>query len=479
METSTTELRAYAGGRAIVLRYAAVALLSLAGASILIRELGTESWATYSVSYFVLISLDQALGARLLGSIVQSKDDPSRTDIESAVFLTQALGAGLIVVFGVLAWALAGESALPDLSLALICVGVSVSVYAVRAPAVALLERRLEYRWVALGEVCDQLAFYVLAVALALAGAGLEGVLVALAVRGVPTTVALRVRTSGPLVGRPESAAIRRLLAFSAPSLAIGAVLLLEGLTPAFILANSHPTVLAYVMTAGTLVGYASVVQYVTQRVGFPAFSRLSDAPAELARALTRSFEMTALAVVSMVAPVAALSPVWLPALFGSDWGDAAGITVAIGIAFSANACLYVVTSTLYALRRPRAVFALHAGGLVLFALLAVIGTDRDPLIGVAAAYAVSRYAVLGAAFFLVRREVGAFSPTRGFALLTSGAVASAATAYAVDEGSTLGIVVCGVVFFPAWLLLLWHNRAWIRRVLTSTKSLQDVEAPS
>ena len=443
IDTSTTELAAYAGGRAIILRYAAVAVLSLAGASVLIRELGAEAWATYSVSYFVLIAIDQALGARLLGSLIQSRDEPSANELGSAVFLMHVVGAGLAALFGVLAWALSGRSALPELDIALLCLGFAAYVYALRAPAVAMFERRLGYRSVAVAEIVDQVTFYALAIPLALAGAGLKGVLVAMALRGLPATVGLRLRSAVPLLGRPNRDALRVLLTFSAPSLLVGALLLLEGLTPAFVLAGDHPDVLAFVMTAGTLVGYASVVQYVTQRVGFPAFSRFAHAPRELARAVSRTFEMTALSVVTMVAPTTALSPIWLPALFGSEWEQAAGITVAIGIAFSANACLYVLTGALYAVARPRLVLFLHAGCLVVFAALAVAGTSVDVLLGVAAGYALSRYVGLLAGSVLVKREVGEFSAVKGIALLAWGAAASSVTALAIDHGSLGALVAC------------------------------------
>ena len=358
MDTSRTELAAYAGGRAIILRYAAVALLSLAGASILIRELGTEAWATYSVSYFVLMSIDQTLGARLLGSLIQARDEPSTDDMASAAFLMNVLGVGLVVIFAALAFALHGQSSLPALSFALACLGLAACVYAIRAPAVVLLERNLRYREIAIAEVGDQVTFYALAIGLTLAGGGLKGVLVAMAVRGVPATVALRWRGSAPVLGRPDRDAVALLFAFSGPSLLVGALFLLEGLTPAFVLADDHPTVLAYVMTAATLVGYASVVQYVTQRVGFPALSRVADTPGNLARPVTRAFELTAFSVATMVAPITALSPLWLPVLFGSEWEEAAGITVAVGIGFSATASIHVLTSALYVLGRPRLVLA-------------------------------------------------------------------------------------------------------------------------
>jgi len=452
-----------------VVRYASVAVLSLAGASVLIRELGTEAWATYSVCYFVLISIDQALGARLLGGLIQARDAPSTSDMASAAFLMHVVGLGLAGVFGALAWVLSGRSALPDLGIALACLAVGTYVYALRTPAVVLLERRLGYRGIVVAEIVDQVTFYAIAIPLVVAGAGLKGALAAMAIRGLPATMGLRWRSAAPIFGRPDRDALRVLLVFSAPSLLVGGLFLVEGLVPAFVLAGSHPDVLAYVMTAGTLVGYASVVQYVTQRVGFPVFSRLASAPAELARAVARSFEMTALSVVTMVAPVTALSPIWLPALFGPEWDQAAGITVAIGIAFSANACLYVLTGALYAIGRPRLVLAMHSGCLALFAALAVVGTSQDALLGVAAGYALSRYAGLFAGWVLVKREVGGFSGVKGIGLLAWGAGASSATALAIDHGSTKALVACAVVFVTVWAALLWSNRSWVRRALRGT----------
>jgi PST family polysaccharide transporter len=259
---------------------------------------------------------------------------------------------------------------------------------------------------------------------------------------------------------------LRELFAFSAPSLLVGGVFLLEGLTPAFLLANAHPDVLAYFMTAATIVGYASVVQYVTQRVGFPAFSRVANSPGGLARTASRSFEMTALSVVTMVTPLIALSPVWMPFLFGHGWGRAAGITVAIGIAFSANACLYVLTSVLYAMGRPRAVLGIHTACLVLYVALAAAGTAQSVVLGAAAAYAVSRYAALVSAVRLVRRAIPAFVATRGIVLLLWGALASALIALAIHNAAWSSAAVGAAVFLTVWCLELWRHRAWVRRAL-------------
>jgi O-antigen/teichoic acid export membrane protein len=463
---ATTELSAYAGGRAIVLRYATVGLLSLGGATILIRELGAESWATYSVAYFVLVSIDQALGARLLGSLIRSPHEPSTADLQSSVFLMHVLGLVFVLLFALLAWTLHGETALPDLSLALLSVGIAAYLYAFRAPAVVLLERDLGYRSVALAEVGDQLTFYAFAISLVLADVGLPGVLIALAIRGLPATLFLRWRSAVPLVGKPDRSALRDLFAFSAPSLLVGAILLLEGLTPAFLLAGEHPDVLAYFMTASTVVGYASVVQYVTQRVGFPAFSRVANTTGQLARATTRSLEMTALCVVTMVAPLTAVSPIWLPALFGEGWERAAGITVAIGIAFSANACLFVLTGTLYAMGRPRIVSAIHGACLSLFVALALVGTANNVLIGAAVAYAISRYAGLLGGVAIVRRVLPDFAGMQGIALLVWGGAFSSATATAIDHGAWVAAVACGLIFLAVWLCVLWRHRAWLRRAL-------------
>ena len=87
-------------------------------------------------------------------------------------------------------------------------------------------------------------------------------------------------------------------------------------------------------------------------------------------------------------------------------------------------------------------------------------------LLGVAVAYAISRYACLLGAIRLVRRDVPGFSPAKGIALLLWGAAASSATAVAIHHESWDGAVACGTIFLIVWSTLLWRNRVWVRRAL-------------
>jgi O-antigen/teichoic acid export membrane protein len=456
--------RALVGGRALALRYLVVGIISLGGSTILIRSLGAKAWATYSVGYFLITFIDQNIGARLLGSIVRWPGVLPVGLLRSAAGLMQVLGGALFLLLVGAGFLATGLSSLEKLGLCLASVGVCAYVYASRTLPLVLLERVLEYRWIAVGEIVDQLTFYVVAIPLVLGGEGLKGVALAFAVRGIPTAVLLHVRSRAPLVGRAARGEVREILHFAGPTLGLASLILVEGLTPFLVLGGGHARDLAFFMTSSSLVGYAAVVQTVVQRVGFPSFSLVAGAGGELARTANRTSGAAVFALVSLVVPVAGLSPVWLPILLGSDWKSASILMVAIGAGFVLNGPISVLSGALYSLGHPRDVFRVYVTMTLAYVVLAVAGVQVSPLAGAGVAYVMSR--ALGLA--LMRLDVarrGCPVAMRGTAAVIAFAtVVAAALAMSVWHGEWLGAAAVIAVALPVWTRGLARNRTLLLR---------------
>src|SRR4051812_12918705 len=84
-----TRARAVAGSRWLMIRYGVVGLLSLAGSTYLIRNVGPEAWAAYSVGYFLAVFAEQAFGASLLGALVCADDAPGPSELEASSAVAQ------------------------------------------------------------------------------------------------------------------------------------------------------------------------------------------------------------------------------------------------------------------------------------------------------------------------------------------------------------------------------------------------------
>lgn len=465
-EYSGVQERAMTSGRSLALRYVVVGLLSIAGSTYLIRALGADAWATYSVAYFLITFVDQNIGARLLGSIVRWPGEPPARMLAAAAALMQALGGGLLLLFIAIALPADGLSSLAELGLCLAAVGSCAYVYAVRTLPLVLLERALEYRWIAIGEVLDQITFYVVAVPLVLTHHGLRGVAVALAVRGIPTAILLRLRSRAPLFGHALRAEMGELLRFALPTLGSAGFILVEGLVPLLVLGGEHARALAFFMTSSSLIGYAAVVQVVVQRVGFPSFSLVRATGGELARAVNRTNGAALFALASMVVPMAGLSPLWLPVLFGADWKPASISMVAIGAGFVIFGSISVLSGALYTLGHPRDVLRVYAVMTLVYGGLAAVGAHLSVLAGVGVAYAVSRAVGLALLGFAVARR-GCPVPMARSAVVVAFAIAVAAVlALATWHGQWLAGAAILAIALPLWARGFALNRGWMLRAI-------------
>lgn len=385
----------------MLVRHLAVGALSLPGAIFLVRSIGNDDWATYSVAYFLIVFLDITFGANVLGGLIRSPRGPGRRDLEAAVSLMHVVGLGTTALLLVLAFPAADLYGDDRLAGALVAVAACGYVYAWRSTSLAVLERRLEYRWVAAAEILDQVTFYAIAVPLVLAGLDFTGVAIGLAARGVLAALLVRWHAPAPVVGRLHRPEVRRLIEFAVPTLGSAAFFLANGLVAVSVLGASRATELAFFLTVGTIAGYAAVPQVIAQRVGFPAFASLQLDHERFRRAVARTAGIANVVIVTLLVPLAGLSPLWLPVLFGDEWNRAGMVMAIYGVGLLFNGFVTVGIAALNSLGHPRDVFVLQATMTVLYLVAAVVLVSETALLGVAIAFALSR--ALATAYALVR----------------------------------------------------------------------------
>jgi len=452
LQYAQTKRQAIAGGRAMLVRHIVFAIVSLAGSALLIRALGPERWASYSVAYFLVVVFDNALGANVLGWLVRVPERPNRRHLEAASALMFLVGICAVGLFAALSVPVADFYGRSDLGPCLAAVGVCVFIYTLRAPSVALLERDLRYRSVAAGELIDQLTFYVLALILLGVGAGLSGVAVALALRGVVAVAYLRRRQPIPLRGRWHSLEARALLKFGTPTLGTTFLILVTGLIPALVLGGEHAAELAFVMTAGTIVGYAATAQVILQRVGFPSFASLVGDSARLGATVARTMQLSNTLVLTLLVPLGGLAPLWLPALLGSEWERAVPVVVVMASAFAFQGVIAIGTAALQSLDHPTLSLRMHLLATAVYAALAFALVGESALLGVPIAYAASRVLGLAMAAALLARVAQAVVPL-GEILVLAGAVGViVALSELLDSGHSYMAVALLALLAPLWL---------------------------
>ncbi len=107
-----------------------------------------------------------------------------------------------------------------------------------------------------------------------LGGLGLPGVMLALAIQGLPTLVLWRRHTHPtPFLGErgSELKAIRR---FALPGTGVALCVLIEGVVPMVAFSFAHARLLGLAITSSSILSYPGVAVLVLQRIAFPAFAR-------------------------------------------------------------------------------------------------------------------------------------------------------------------------------------------------------------
>jgi PST family polysaccharide transporter len=461
-----TKSRAVAGGKALLGRYAAVGLLSLGGSTALIRALGPADWAAFTIAYYVITWLDQTYAPRLLGRLIRAPEEPGTSELAAAARLMQIVGGGAALFIALISLPVGRLYGQDGLTYCLLGVAVCAYLYAVRSTSVAILERSFRYGRVAAADVLDQVVFYVVAVPLVLGGAGLVGVAVGLAARGLPPLLLLRRWAPAPLFGGHSREQLRKLLGFGLPAAGAGLVFLADGFVPALVLGHGNARELAFTMTAATIIGYAATTQVIVQRVGLPGFASLQADRARFGSALGRTLRMNQFVLISSVTPLAGTGVLWLPLLLGSEWRPAGLVMTWVGAGLLFNGFVSVIGPALSALGHPREFLAIQGLMTVSYLVLAMFAVSVSPLLGAAVAWAISR--ALGTALGLVRVAAHGYPVTwRAQTAVTVAAVGVlAAIGYLFYErhpGTALAVAVTAAT---SWLWLTRPEFATLYRAL-------------
>jgi PST family polysaccharide transporter len=307
-------------------RSLAMRALTFLGTLLLARLLVPEDFGVFGIVSFV-VSLWAALGDFGLGAaLVQQAEEPTPEQLATAWTAQQVFALAAVVLIWVAAPALAGTIAgLPgDAPWMLRVLALGLLLSSLRTLPSVMMERELRFGPLATAEVLQQIAYYSLAVALALAGYRAWSFVVAgigqLAVGAVVVNLAWRRR---PRLGLHRHV-LSRLLGFGF-DYQLSLLLMSMRDTPLPVLAGwvLGPISAGLIQFATRIALTVASIDDVVARIAFPAFSRLQGRRREQDRALEVATLLTALFVVPAQCALAALAPRLVPLLFGSQWADA------------------------------------------------------------------------------------------------------------------------------------------------------------
>lgn len=385
------------GGKYLVLRQGAAVVIGLFGVLLLTRLLGPARYGVYAGALAVVLFSAQVGRLGLEVFLVRREEAPSPAVYSQAFTLLlcsgfSLVGLSLLSLPLLREWTLAEGSLQPVRVLFLV-----LPLMLIQQPAFAALERRMDFRAIALIELSGQLGFYAVALPLALLGLGVWAPVIGFFVWQTCLLVGAygasglrpRLRWSPPLVREILTYG----LSFSASTWIWELRVLVNPLLVGHYLGAAS---VAHVSLAMRFVDVLSVVRYATYRLSIAALARVQDDVARLRRIVEESMTLQILGVAPLLGLGSSMLFV-LPSVLGERWAPLVEVFPYIALASIANAVFNMHSSVLYVRKQNRQVGLFHLVHIVLFAAAGLLFIPRLGLVGygVAELVACLSYAVL------------------------------------------------------------------------------------
>jgi teichuronic acid exporter len=300
--------------------------LSFVGTVILARLLSPADFGVYGVVAFV-VSVWAALGDLGLGAaLVQQAEEPTPAQLRTVWTVQQALAlAAMAIVWVAAPAALALVPTLPaETTWMLRVLSIGLLMSSLRVLPAVMMERELRFGPLAAAEVAQMVTFYVVAVALALEGAGAWAFVVAGVAQLASGTVIVNMAWRRSLAVGIDRSCLAKLLGFGFDYQAsVLFITLRDSPLPALVALVSGTVAAGLIQFAVRIALTVASIDETLARLAFPAFSRLQGRPVQRARAMDVAILMTGLIVIPAQCWIAAIAPVLVPAVFGSQWSDA------------------------------------------------------------------------------------------------------------------------------------------------------------
>ncbi|PYN35587.1 MAG: hypothetical protein DME01_11680 [Candidatus Rokuibacteriota bacterium] len=383
-------------------------VVTAAGGIALARLLTPEVFGLYAILIFVI-----TLGVRfselgLGAALIQRRDLDLTTGLSGAFtatfVLALVLGAAIMTAAPLVArWpGVSSEVAAPVRWLALLVV-----LSSLRMPAMVLLERRLAYVPLTIAETADTVTFNVVAIAAAVAGAGLWSfVLGALAARVANLAVLWTATRWRPTLrwSRGELAPVLKFGLLFQGSMLISVAG--DAVVPTFVTAWSGVAAVGYLNWAATLAFLPLQVVSIAGRVLFPALSSLQADPERFAEATARALNRVTTVLYPAAALLLAAADPVVRLVFGDAWAPAVPAVRCFCLSAIIGGTSTIFVHALYGLGRPDLVLRLNLASAALLWVLTVALVPWLGFVGFAVASAILACAGVSYTALSLRRLV-------------------------------------------------------------------------
>lgn len=318
-------------------------------------------------------------------AIIQSTQDV-RAVVNTAFWLNTALSLLLAGLLFLAAPTIAAFYRAPEVIWVVRVLALNIWLVGMGIVPASLMEKELEFRRKTVAEVAPQIGYTVVAVGLAVAGAGVWSLVAGLVASNFFRTLLFWQRAGFRPYLRYDRLVARQLVSFGSHLVLIS--FLLFGTTKldvAYLGRITNPTEVGYYGLALTMTNLVvDLVASLFGRVTFPAFAKLQGNKEQIGRAYLRATNFIAYAALPAIGGIFAVAPAAVLGIYGDRWQPAV-LLVRILCLFAVFRALSRLSGSIFtATGRPDVTTKIVLVRLLVFAALLFVLGSRWQTVGVA-----------------------------------------------------------------------------------------------
>jgi len=379
--------RVLEGGAFLAVRKAIGIAVSLGGILLLTRWIGAHQYGTFATISGIWIYVSDLCINGMNACLIREGESGGRrpldlafTSILAASVAAAALGAALSPLIG--DWLRN-----PDLVWPFAAMLAALPLNALQIPAMAVLERELRFRQIALIEMNAQLLYYGVALGLAASGFGVWAPVAGCLAQGAATTALGLFHSKYRPAFHWDAALFARMFRYGFGHTVSSRIMGLRSLAAPLLVGRFvGPEGVAFVSLGVRLVESLGFAGAAIQRITFAVLAKIRQEPARVESAMNQALLAQVLAIAPFFAGFSAVAPWAISVFFGSDWTDVLRLYPYMTIVCFAASIFSVHVNILYALGRNAAVIRFHLLHIALFAGTAAALVPIAGLTGYAAA---------------------------------------------------------------------------------------------
>ncbi|AFY66517.1 oligosaccharide flippase family protein [Geitlerinema sp. PCC 7407] len=372
------------GGVYLALRQGLGMVISLGGVLLLTRTIGPDQYGIYTAVYSLFWYLQTISQLGISVYLVRREGQEEQKFIYDQGFtllLLMALSAVAIAFVG-LPWIgqwVRLESFQPVARTMLF----TLPLVLVGQVGMAQLERKLDYRRVALIELANQLMFYLVGLGCAFQGMGVWAPVAGWWAQQAQSVILLLWAARYRPQFHWDPKLIREMLGYSVGFSASYWIWQARVLVNPLIVGRyAGADAVGYIALAIRMVEVLGFVKGVTWRISIAALARLQDDTERLRKAVNEGMGLQILAIGPLLVVLAIALPYLLPVMFGPEWLPVLSVFPFIALSSLSNSLFNMHSSVLYVLKHNWHVSLFHLANIVLFGGAAAVLVPRLGLVG-------------------------------------------------------------------------------------------------